>query len=399
MKKKKVKCWKLLKNTHKKVIFFFLILVCFSFISGVNAKNVEMYFFYGKTCPHCEKEQEFLDEMEEKYDDLVINRYEVWNNKKNAKLMQEYAKKLDIKVEGVPFTIVNDEYMFGYSKSSNERIEKMITDALEEKPDNKNDKIPDETNTVKTLPVLGKVDVKNISIPLLSIILGFVDGFNPCAMWVLLFLITMLIGMKDKKRMWILGIAFLFTSGFVYMLIMLSWLKIVVNIGFNTIFKYVIAAITLIGAIVNIRSFIKSCINDSSGGCTVVDSKKRTKTFDKIKKFTSEKSFILAILGVIGLAISVNLVELACSAGLPIIYTEILALNNIAGLKAFLYTLIYIFFFLIDDAIVFIIAMITLKVTGITTKYTKYSHLVGGILMLMMGILLIFKPEWLMFSF
>ena len=399
MKKKKVKCWKLLKNTHKKVIFFFLILVCFSFISGVNAKNVEMYFLYGETCPHCEKEQEFLDEMEEKYDDLVINRYEVWNNKKNAKLMQEYAKKLDIKVEGVPFTIVNDEYMFGYSKSSNERIEKMITDALEEKPDNKNDKIPDETNTVKTLPVLGKVDVKNISIPLLSIILGFVDGFNPCAMWVLLFLITMLIGMKDKKRMWILGIAFLFTSGFVYMLIMLSWLKIVVNIGFNTIFKYVIAAITLIGAIVNIRSFIKSCINDSSGGCTVVDSKKRTKTFDKIKKFTSEKSFILAILGVIGLAISVNLVELACSAGLPIIYTEILALNNIAGLKAFLYTLIYIFFFLIDDAIVFIIAMITLKVTGITTKYTKYSHLVGGILMLMMGILLIFKPEWLMFSF
>ena len=94
-----------------------------------------------------------------------------------------------------------------------------------------------------------------------------------------------------------------------------------------------------------------------------------------------------------------NLVELACSAGLPIIYTEILALNNIVGLKAFLYTLIYIFFFLIDDAIVFIIAMITLKVTGITTKYTKYSHLVGGILMLIMGILLIFKPEWLMFSF
>ena len=230
MKKKKVKCWKLLKNTHKKVIFFFLILVCFSFISGVNAKNVEMYFFYGETCPHCEKEQEFLDEMEEKYDDLVINRYEVWNNKKNAKLMQEYAKKLDIKVEGVPFTIVNDEYMFGYSKSSNERIEKMITDALEEKPDNKNDKIPDETNTVKTLPVLGKVDVKNISIPLLSIILGFVDGFNPCAMWVLLFLITMLIGMKDKKRMWILVIEFLFTSGFVYILIILSWIKIFVNI-------------------------------------------------------------------------------------------------------------------------------------------------------------------------
>ena len=126
---------------------------------------------------------------------------------------------------------------------------------------------------------------------------------------------------------------------------------------------------------------------------------KRKTIFNKIKKFTHEKSSFLALVGVMGLAISVNLVELACSAGLPIVFSELLALNNVSSFMKFMYTLIYIFFFLIDDLIVFFIAMFTMKVSGISTKYNKYSHVLGGIIMLVVGILLIFKPEWLMFQF
>ena len=96
---------------------------------------------------------------------------------------------------------------------------------------------------------------------------------------------------------------------------------------------------------------------------------------------------------------SVNLIELACSAGLPLVFTQILALNQIKEFSAFLYTLIYILFFLLDDLIIFMIAMLTTKVTGISTKYNKYSHLIGGLIMLLIGILLILKPEWLMFNF
>ena len=137
--------------------------------------------------------------------------------------------------------------------------------------------------------------------------------------------------------------------------------------------------------------------NDS--GCEVVDDKKRKTIFKKIRKFTSEKSFILAILGVMGLAISVNLVELACSAGLPLVFTELLALNHVSNFMKLIYTVLYILFFLIDDLIVFFIAMVTMKVTGISTKYNKFSHLLGGIIMLIIGILLLFRPEWLMFQF
>ena len=115
--------------------------------------------------------------------------------------------------------------------------------------------------------------------------------------------------------------------------------------------------------------------------------------------FTKEKNLFLAIIGVITLAISVNIVELACYAGLPLVFSELMAINNVTMMSKFLYTFVYICFFLIDDFIVFIIAMKTMKVTGISTKYNKYSHLIGGVLMLAIGIMLLIKPEWLMFNF
>ena len=180
------------------------------------------------------------------------------------------------------------------------------------------------------------------------------------------------------------------------MLIMLSWIQVAVKITAVIWVRNIIAIVALIGAIVNLRSYLKS---RKETGCDVVDDKKRKNIFNKIRKFTSEKSFILAILGVIGLAVSVNLVELACSAGLPLVFTELLALNNVSSSTRFLYTLVYILFFLLDDLIVFFIAMFTMKITGISTKYNKYSHLIGGIIMLLVGVLLIFKPEWLMFQF
>jgi hypothetical protein len=106
----------------------------------------------------------------------------------------------------------------------------------------------------------------------------------------------------------------------------------------------------------------------------------------------------LALGGIIVLAFLVNLVELVCSAGLPAIYTQILALNNLANWQYYFYIFLYVFFFMVDDLLIFIVAMVTLKMTGLSTRYARYSHLIGGILMIIIGILLIFKPEWLMFG-
>ena len=401
----------------KRIIKIFLLLVVLLFPLVVNAKEnkVTLYLFHGDGCPHCASEIEYLNRIEKKYNNLEIVKYEVWYDEDNSEFLNQVKESFGVNNPYVPTTVIGNTLITGFSDSTGNKIERAIkyyssNDYIDqvqkikegtfnkEKYEDSFEKYEKETDKDVTIniPLLGKVNLKRVSLMASAVIIGLVDGFNPCAMWILLFLISVLIGMKNKKRMWTLGVAFLTTSALVYMLIMLSWIQIAVKITTVIWIRNIIAIIALIGAVINIRSYIKS---RKSSGCEVVDDKKRKSIFNKIKKFTSEKSFILALVGVIGLAISVNLVELACSAGLPLVFTELLALNNVSDSMKFLYTIIYIVFFLLDDLIVFFIAMFTMKITGISTKYSKYSHFIGGIIMLLIGILLIFKPEWLMFQF
>lgn len=382
----------------KFIKYLFLFILFFTSATLVEAKDATMYFFYGEGCPHCAKEKEFLNEMEVKYPNLEIKRYEVYNNSENKDLMNTYKQKLNVTGMGVPFTVVGDSYVYGYSEIYNEKIENMIREALGlEKisyEENNNDNKENNENE-EVVPILGKINIKNTSLVLISIVLGLVDGFNPCAMWVLILLISSLIGISDKKRRWIIGITFLLTSALMYLLIMMSWLNIVVNITSTVVIRSIIAILAVVAGLINLKGYL----NQKVAGCTVVKNENRKKTFDKIKKFTTEKSLIICLVGVITLAISVNLVELACSLGLPVLFSSILAVNNVTGFTAFLYTLVYILFFLLDDLIVFLIAMFTLKVIGISNKYSKYSKLIGGILMLIIGLLLLVKPEWVMLNF
>ena len=400
----------------KKIISFCLLLVILLLPLTVKAENkVTLYLFHGDGCPHCAEEIGYLNSIESKYENLEIVKYEVWYNDENALLLQDVYNAYGITRNGVPTTVIGNTIIQGYGSTTGYKIERAIKYYSEneyidqvEKIKNGNfekieiiddfkeeEKKTDDDMTIK-VPLIGKLNLKKVSLISSAVVIGLVDGFNPCAMWILLFLISVLIGMKNKKRMWALGLTFLTTSALVYMLIMLSWITVAVKITTVIWVRNIIAGIALIGAFVNIRSYINSRKN---GGCEVVDDKKRKNIFNKIRKFTSEKSFILALIGVIGLAVSVNLVELACSAGLPLVFTELLVLNNVSDSMKVFYTFIYIIFFLLDDLIVFFIAMFTMKITGISTKYNKYSHLIGGIIMLLIGVLLVFKPEWLMFQF
>ena len=130
-----------------------------------------------------------------------------------------------------------------------------------------------------------------------------------------------------------------------------------------------------------------------------MDKKGRKKIINSIKKIIKEKSFILALLGVVVLAASVNIIELLCSLGLPVMFTQILTVNEVSKLSQVIYSLIYVLFFLIDDIVIFIIAMKTFEIKAISNKFGKYSHLIGEIIMLIIGFLMIYKPEWLMFNF
>lgn len=349
--------------------------------------KINLYLFHGAECPHCEEERKWLKTIEEDYKDyLNIYYFEVWHNDDNKYLMSKIQKEFGIVKDGVPLTIVGDEYYLGYSLSIGSRIENKIKEYIE---------LENNQEEVK-IPVLGDINMKSVSIPLVAIILGFIDGFNPCAMWILLFLINMLFGIKDKKKSWVLGLTFLLVSALVYFL---SMIGINFVLGITTIkwMKIAIAIFILITGILNLKKYFNQRKEDT--GCKVVDDKKRKKLITRIKNIINSKSFILSFIGIIILASSVNLIELTCSLGFPLIFTEILSINNINGILKIIYLLIYIFFYMIDDMVVFAVSMITVEATGVTNKYNKLCTLVSGVIMIVMGLLLIFKSEWLMLNF
>lgn len=397
-------------NRIRKIIITALLLFI-PFVVSADEKTLRVYLFHQESCPHCKKEIQYLEELKNEYSNLDVVTYEVSQNVMNYNFMNRVIDKTGIVTNGqVPFTIIGTDYYIGFEdhvkKSIKDSIYKFLNDKnsidviakVKNGEDVSNIKYNVDPKSTKVIPILGEIDAKKVSLPLVAIVIGAVDGFNPCAMWVLLFLIGMLFHMKDKKKMWILGITFLLTSAVMYLLIMAAWLKVALSFMTVVWLRIFIAIVALVAGLVNLNSYIKEK-KRKDDGCEIVDEKKRKKMFTKIKKITSEKKFVLAIFGIIALAISVNLVELACSAGLPLIFTQILALNDLSTFEYVIYMLIYILFFLIDDIVVFVIAMLTLNIKGISSKYGKYSHLIGGIIMILIGILMIFKPEWLMFNF
>ena len=352
-----------------------------------DENKVNLYLFYGQECPHCEEEREWLEEIKNEYKDyLNVYEFEVWHNDDNKQKMETVKEMLGESKSGVPFTVIGDTEYVGYSETIGSILENKIKSYSE---------LDNNPNEIK-LPLLGTINAKDVSIPVVAVILGLIDGFNPCAMWILLFLINMLFGMKDKKRAWILGYTFLLTSGVVYFLSMIG-INFILGVTTIQYMKLAIAIFILVAGILNLKKYLKT--RKEEAGCTVVDEKKRKNIVGKMKKIKNSDNFIIALLGIIVLATTVNLIELACSLGFPVIFTEILNLNNINGITKIIYLLIYIVFYLLDDIIVFTISMFTLEATGITNKYNKLCTLISAIIMIIMGLLLIIKPEWLMLNF
>ena len=397
----------------KKIIILLFLAIGFFIIStpfstAQDKSPIFMTLFYGETCPHCAKEEIFLKGLQEEYPNIQIRSLEIYNNPKNAELLKETAKKLNVKAQGVPFLVIGDEAIVGYlnDETTGQKIRNLVETHLiagcqdfvgniiqsenqgEENCEDEN--IPEKIN----LPWIGDVDIKKWSLPLLTITIGALDGFNPCAMWVLIFLISLLLGMQDKKKMWILGSAFILSSGMVYFLFLSAWLNLFLFLGFITIIRILIGLVAIGSGVYHLREYH---INKNAV-CKATGAEKKKKIMDRLREITEQKSFWLALGGIIILAFVINLVELVCSAGLPAIYTQILSLASLPAYQYYLYLLLYIFFFMLDDMIVFAIAMISLKAFGFDGKLSRWSNLVGGIIITVLGILLLFKPGWVMFG-
>ena len=396
----------------KKFLLIFLFLFILFNVSPVFSQEEEtvLYFFYGKGCPHCAQEEIFLEKLIKKYPEVEIKSYEVFGNRDNAKLL---LKLFEICGESgqvrVPATFIGDKVIIGYlnEEITGIRIENILKECLENGCEDSLEKLEQcecekeeaEKDQIIHFPVIGLINLSKMSLPVLTITVGALDGLNPCAMWVLLFLIVLLLNTRSRKRMLLIGGTFIVASGIVYYLLLSAWLNLFLAISYVNLTRIIIGIFALGVGTWQIRNFIKF----KPGVCKVTDGKALG---DKIKNGFKNRTQKLAtspltfgiLIGIVILAFGVNLVEFFCSAGLPAIYTRILTLNNLSSLSYYLYLLLYTFIFILDDLIVFLMAFITLSKIGFTEKYNYWATLIGGLLILILGILLIFRPEFLMFG-
>lgn len=379
--------------------------------------RVNIHFFMSETCPHCAKEKVFLRRLEDRYDEVEVYKYEVTDNRENVKLLRAVGEELGVEVSGVPFTVIGEEHITGYldDESTGRLIETAVVEAREGYRDvvlevaaelefgerQSSEGVSKLTADAKkaipeniSLPIIGKVRIKDLSLPALTLVIALLDGFNPCAMWVLLFLISLLLGMKDRFRMWVLGGVFILASGVVYFLFLTAWLNLFLFLGF----VYWIRVLVGLFALGAGGYYLREYWVNRDGACKVTKNKGRQRVFEKLREITQRKEFLVALFGIVVLAFAVNLVELVCSAGLPALFTQVLSLTQMPRWQYYLYLLFYIVVFMLDDLVVFVVAMVTLKSIGVDGKYARYSHLIGGILMFLIGLAMLFKPELLMFG-
>jgi thiol-disulfide isomerase/thioredoxin len=370
--------------------------------------TANLYFFWSHGCPHCLQEKSFLEKMKQKYPALKVHSFEVSGNRENLDLLQRVGHRLQVEVPGVPFTVVGRDYLVGWQ--SEETSGAMLDTAIQKNLEKPGADVVAESAAARPavpgapekkvipekikVPLLGEVETKALSLGLLTVLIGALDGFNPCAMWVLLLLLGFLLGMENHRRRWILGTAFVAASALVYFLIMCAWLNLFLLLGFLFWVRLGIALVALAAGFYNLREYFFN----PAGICKVSTGGRRHKIFCKLQDFVKKESFWLALGGIILLAFAVNVVELICSAGFPVVYLQILSLTPLAKWQYYLYILLYTLIFMLDDLIVFFVAMITFQVTGVSTKYKRVSNLIGGVLMVIIGFLLILRPEILMFG-
>jgi cytochrome c biogenesis protein CcdA len=245
-----------------------------------------------------------------------------------------------------------------------------------------------------TLPFFGEIDTKKSSLFVMSSILGFIDGFNPCAMWVLLTFLIILSQIGDRRKMVYLAGLFILAEGIMYFLILNVWYQTWDFIQLDQWVTPMVGVIAIGGGGYFLYKYYKN--KDGHLTCEVTSLEHQQKTVAKIKEVVSKPITIVTTLAVLGIAFSVNIIEFACSVGIAQSFTKILELNDLSFILRQWYIFIYSLFYMADDFLIFGLAIFGYqKFTTVGTKYSHLSSLLGGILMIILGLLLILKPEWL----
>lgn len=332
-------------------------------------------------CPHCAKAKEFLPTFSSERPGLRIVLRPVDHDAIARDDLVRYSKNAGIWPPGVPAFVFNGQILVGFESA--ERTGPELAALV--------DRRSAPSGSVET-GLFGTLSVSRLGLPLFTLALGLLDGFNPCAMWVLLFLLSLLVHLHDRKRMALVAGTFVLASGAVYYAFMAAWLNVFLLVGISTILRWALGGVALAIGAVNVKDFL----SPGRGFSLSIPASAKPGLYARMRAVLGADTLLPSLAGVAALAVVVNFIELLCTAGFPAIYTAVLTQQGLSPSAHYAYLGLYILGYIADDTLMVATAVVALSSRKLSERAGRWLKLLSGTVMLALGGIMILRPEWLL---
>jgi glutaredoxin len=371
------------------------------------SEPVVIELFTRSGCPRCAAAKAFLSTLSGERPGLQVLERSVDTEPTARRELEQHWRDAGLSAAGVPTFVVRGQVVVGFedAQTTGEHIKRIVaakplggagseaatpagTCGIDEKQTDCGESATvDEVDT----KVLGPLSVSRLGLPLFTLALGLLDGFNPCAMWVLLFLLAMLAGQRDRTRLAITGGTFVIASGVVYYAFMAAWLNLFLIVGVSRMVQLALGAIALAIGAFNVKDFAAF----QRGPSLSIPASVKPGIYARVRRVLRADTLAASMLGVAVLAVLVNCVELLCTAGFPALYTSVLARQQLSAWTRAAYLGLYNLAYVADDALVVTIAVVTLSRRRLSETAGRWLKLASGVVMLALGLALLLVPDWL----
>jgi glutaredoxin len=374
--------------------------------SDAAAPSADIEVFVRNGCPHCVKAELFLQTLKRERSALRIVIHDVSQEPAALEQLQRIAKNQGVKVIKVPAFQVGGQLIIGYSDELT--TGQLIRGALSQAQIPHNQDTSDSCEAEESLSCEYGVEVSRpapqsisidffgsrlaldeVGLPLFTLAMGLLDGFNPCSMWVLILMISLLAPMNNRPRMFAIAGTFIVVEGLAYFIFMAAWLNLFLLIGLSRISEIVIAAIALLAGLINLKDF---WFHGRGISLSIPDAAKPD-IYARMRRILHAENLTGALIGAMVLAILVQIVEFMCTSGFPALYTRILTLKQLDSMSYYGYLLLYNLAYMFDDVIILAIGVITLSQRRLQEKEGRWLKLISGLVMVGLGIYLIVAPN------
>lgn len=353
--------------------------------AGEPAPEIDVFVRAG--CPHCEAAKAFLKELRRERPAIRIAIYDVAENSTALKRLDTLAAERGIANIGVPTFLIDAELIVGFLSAETTGAE--ILAKLDQRTQGA---VPPAAVESIQAKWFGELRVRDLGLPLFTIVIGLLDGFNPCAMWVLLFLLSLLVNLRDRLKMALVAGTFVAVSGLIYFVFMAAWLNMFLLIGLSRPIQIGLGGIALLVGAVNVKDFFAL----RHGISLSIPESAKPGLYARIRRILNADNLAGALTGIVILAGLVNLVELLCTAGLPALYTQILTLQQMPSWEYYGYLSLYNLAYIFDDSLMVTIAVVTLSRKKLQERAGRWLKLTSGLVMAGLGAVLLLQPKWLM---